>query len=153
MRAIYFVVVFFGKGSRWIVLCVKVETQVRTLHRSTGSLLTVLNGPLAIESRWVVTLPVPQLLLHLLPCCKRTHTQNEFNLLKCWNLILSFQLTWPWHSDGTLQGGLDWCVWGVFYQLHLQISLKVLTCLEHKHDVCTAARRSCVSLCMRSEKE
>lgn len=42
-----------------------------TLHRSTWSLLGVLNGPLAVS--WLPTITVPQLLLHFLPRCKQTN--------------------------------------------------------------------------------
>lgn len=50
------------------------EMQALTLHRSTGSLLGVLNGPLAVGR--VPAVPVPQLLLHLLPRCKQRHTRS-----------------------------------------------------------------------------
>lgn len=49
-----------------------VEMQALTLHCSTGSLLSVLNGPLAVSR--VPVVPIPQPLLHLLPCCQQRNT-------------------------------------------------------------------------------
>lgn len=52
--------------------CVNMEQHVLTLHCSAGGLLTILNGPPAVG--WLLSVPIPHLLLHLLPCCMQTKT-------------------------------------------------------------------------------
>lgn len=49
------------------------ETRAPTLHRSAGSLLGVLDGPLA---EGIPPGSTFQLLLHLLPSCSQTYTQR-----------------------------------------------------------------------------